>query len=162
MKKHQRRRPSSKQCRAVAPGYMLIDELRRLDTGDRFWHGGAPGLQAGDFVLPASETGTLAATDKVLFADAIQDGAVPYSSECVYLTNNIELALIFAGRYRGLGSVYEVSPVGRLDLDPDGSCAGSYICERAKIVSRVPVHPRVLRTIRGALRLTPDGRTLVM
>jgi hypothetical protein len=162
VKKHQRRRPPPKQRRAVAPGLMLIDELRQLDDGKRFWHGGAPGLAPGNYILPASETGSSAATDKVLAAEAM--GEIPYSQDVVYITNNLELALIFAGRYKGgFGDVYEVSPVGQIERDPDDrhGCF-SYLCERARIVRRVLVHPRVLRTIRGVLRLTPDGRSLQM
>jgi hypothetical protein len=151
VKKHPRRRPPPKQRRAAAPKqslFALVDELRgQFDDGEvRWWHGGAPGLQPGDLILPAIETETLAASDKLMPA-----GKFAYSPSWVYVADKIDMAIIFAGRYRhGMGDVYEVEPVGEMERDPDSphDCT-SLMCQQARIIRRIPVDARVLQKIKS-------------
>lgn len=76
------------------------------------FHGGVPHLRPGDLVLPPVTTGV---------------AAVDYERrrpDRVYLSEHVEVAAMFAGWQRGrgwqAGALYEVEPVGQLEMDPNG------------------------------------------
>ena len=160
MRKHNRKRPKAKprrDNRQLASPREVVDELRRqYGASAAWWHGGAPGLEAGDLIRPASDTGSEAATHNVL------PSLKAYQPTFVYVANNIDMAIYFAGRYPGGGSVYEVQPIDITDIDPDCTtedCA-AYICESARIIRRIDVDPRVLRRIRTKLMKSQMGQKL--
>lgn len=87
----------------------------------RLWHGGAPGRQPGDLLLPPSETG-LAYTRATMSAEKGFQGQIAQSSALVYVTTDRELARAYAsgwsldGLTLGGGSLYRVDAD---ELEPD-------------------------------------------
>jgi uncharacterized protein len=71
------------------------------------YHGGVPGLQPGDTILPAATSGA-----------AIQNAGRLHRGDRVYLTDSRETAAMYALEYDG-GTVYEVQPDGPLEVDPE-------------------------------------------
>lgn len=100
-----------------------------------FFHGGAPGLKVGGWLLPLAETGVKGSDQYADYAP----GA--YWPDHVYLSTDIQDAKMFAAfctashdPKRG-GDVYRVVPVLPLSLDPDAKTEGrSWMSRRARIV----------------------------
>ena len=98
------------------------------------YHGGFGGLSVGDLVLPSGETG---ATCKVDF------GAVHCRRDRVYVTPHEDVARLFAAFHTsGAGKVYEVTPIGDLEHDPDCETPGSsFAVSCACVVRVIPLAP---------------------
>jgi hypothetical protein len=114
-------------------------------AGDRFYHGGFPGLAVGQRILPASQTG---APSTASFGAA---GVCDPSR--VYLTTDVHAAILFACMHPSLdGQVYRVAPIGVLQADPDCNIAGlSFSCDAALIVGRVKVKRKQMARCRAAV-----------
>jgi hypothetical protein len=90
----------------------------------RYWHGGAPGLRAGDRILPPDTTGTaytLIAYARQVAAAAGFDCA--QRTDRVYLTTDREDAKVYAFLYPR-GSLYRVQPDDPLEPDLDCTVPG--------------------------------------
>lgn len=88
----------------------------------RFWlHGGAAGLEVGELILPASETG----------ATPMHPHREDYERGAVYFTHglNDQIALAFADRVNG--TVYEIEPLGEPLPDPKEFRAFLHVLETA-------------------------------
>lgn len=85
----------------------LSRELVDYHKPDRWFHGGTAGLEPGEVLKPAKETGL---DPRGLLA------AIPDRKSHVFITGDKAIA----GRYAELanGQVYEVRPEGRVDVDP--------------------------------------------
>ena len=92
-----------------------------------FYHGGKPGLNVGDLLLPPTESGF--------------DSDAKYGTEVdepdrgrVFISRDPRHAATYAYTYP-LGDVYEVEPLGAFGRDKDLVIAGlSSWCERARVV----------------------------
>lgn len=132
----------------------FADVLWRLFAGERFYHGGQPGLEPGDLILPPAETGIttlgsiLAEHDPWLHRST---GRYLDLADRVYLAD-LGIAVGYACLWTACpwtehdGAVYAVRPLGELERDPDpdsrarGRC---WMASRAEI-TRV-VYPAVAR-----------------
>lgn len=97
----------------------------------RYWHGGVPGLQRGDLLLPA----TVTATDKahtVHYATACADPS-HMRADRVHLTTDRAAAKAYAASYPD-GALYVAEPLGDTEADPDAPNV-SIRCERARVVA---------------------------
>jgi len=94
-----------------------------------YYHGGRPGMKAGQLILPPSITGVRSQADYMPDHSCRKDR--------VYVATAFDAACLYAGGYphpRG-GCVYEVEPIGTLEPDPDCDMPGlSYAVEKARIV----------------------------
>ena len=106
-----------------------------------WFHGGRPGLQVGDLLLPPTESG--------FDSDAKygpEDGEPDRGR--VFVSRDPRHAATYACSYP-LGDVYEVEPLGAFGRDKDLIIAGlSSWCERARVVR---VTRRGVRMINGKL-----------
>ena len=83
---------------------------RELDGDETWFHGGLPGREVGDRLLPPSITGS----DPRGIGDSIPDRL-----EYVYFTYSLEVGEHYAGRVPGgCGQLYEVEPEGEIFADP--------------------------------------------
>lgn len=100
------------------------------------YHGGVPGMKAGDKILPPKVTG---ASNLLQYAREIDpDGA--QRDDRVYLTTESDMAALFASVFPG-GDVYEVQPNETLEDDPDCLEPGiSFQCASATIINVVRKH----------------------
>jgi len=106
-------------------------------TRGAYWHGGAPGLNPGDLILPPSVTRTRHTLSAYEGKETSRAG---YQPTRVYLTSEYATAEVFAAMYPNGGWVYRVEPEGQLEQDPDVVEGGeSWVCERARIVAVVPL-----------------------
>lgn len=131
--------------------------MTHLDT--RLWHGGVPGLNPGDLLLPPNQTGIITTTQiaQTLGFDPHEHGveADRMRPDRVYLTPHRELARAYAacwtsktdsGLRTGYGSLYVARPVGEFWPDPDLPDGVGIECEQAEIVAvydpavRMPFH----------------------
>lgn len=109
----------------------------------RHFHGGNRGLRVGDFILPAAET------RKQSTSDIITNNV--HRRDRVYVTPDMAAASLYASVHF-LPTVYEVTPEGELEPDPDCICPGlSSACQRAKIVAIHKVPGKVIKKARAAL-----------
>ena len=126
---------------------------------ERYFHGGTPGLQVGDALLPPDLTGTAHRLAHYAPTDA---PAYFTDGRWVYVTTNREVARGYAA-FHPDGALYEVTPDG-LEQDPDCYVPDlSFRCVSARI--RTVVDPvvlfrtrspeRWLRALTGALRCVP-------
>lgn len=87
------------------------------DTTLRFWHGGVPGLRAGDLIAPraAGDIGHL--VDGCKTCDARRAGQQSEEDNndpaFVYVTTDREYARLYAAGYPR-GALYRVEPIGEL------------------------------------------------
>jgi rifampin ADP-ribosylating transferase len=111
----------------------VIDELSIEPVGPYF-HGGAPGLRVGGYLLPPAVSGQQVTTHR---ANAALGAPGIARGDRVYVTTERDFAYVFAALYplqRG-GWVYQVEPEGVVEPDPDCNTPGlSWECERARIV----------------------------
>jgi uncharacterized protein len=92
----------------------------------KLYHGGVPGLQAGDRILPVTATGTNP-----------RNAGGPHRPDRVYVTDALETAALFAMDYDNdqRGTVYEVTTDGRLEDDPESlPWMRGYVTETATVV----------------------------
>jgi hypothetical protein len=119
----------------------------------RWFHGGFPGLKRGGKILPPSVTGvvSVSAIAEMEGNQDIRDKVrAVHRDDRVYLARDMRAALLWAslhpayGGARKGGDLYEVTPDGPLEADPDylPGDGGSACCESATIVKviarRVP------------------------
>lgn len=124
----------------------------------RWYHGGFPGLKRGEKILPPSATGAVSVADLDTTSPGMQQEIERvHSRGLVYLARDIQDARLWAslhpahgGKRKG-GDLYEVTPDGPLQPDPDylPGDGGSMACASATVV-RV-VERRVPRPPPGAL-----------
>jgi len=92
----------------ASPGELLLAArivAFRLDESPSWYHGGASGLQPGEFVLPAKQTG----------ADPRGEGHKFLGrTEFAYITHDYDYAAFYAQKCGGC--VYRVRPVGKVDV----------------------------------------------
>lgn len=100
------------------------------------YHGGVPGLRAGDLLLPPDESGT----EQRLSAYVPAAASWGYRTDVVYLTRVENQARAFAACYPD-GALYRVEPIELVGADPDNP--DSAVMARAARVIAV-VRPRVV------------------
>ena len=111
------------------------------------YHGGNRGLRIGDFILPPAETGRRSTSDIIVNQ--------VHRRDMVYITPNYAAASLYASVHEQ-PTVYEVSPEGDLEPDPDCFCPGlSSACLRAKIVAIHKVPGKVIKKARKVLLQSP-------
>lgn len=110
----------------------------------RWYHGGFPGLKRGQQILPPSVTGVMSVADKSIDAPAGLRARVEavHRADVVYLAADPRSARLFAalapaygGGRRG-GDLYEVTPDGPVERDPDylPDDGGGVTCRSATVV----------------------------
>lgn len=105
-----------------------------------WFHGGKPGLNAGDMLLPPTESGE----------DMLAKYGETDTPDCgrVFITRDPRYAATYACTYPN-GDVYEVEPLGRTGEDVTLPIAGlSRWCERARVTR---VTRRGVRLVNGKL-----------
>lgn len=110
-----------------------------------YYHGGVRGLNPGDLILPAGETGAVSIADVGAPDDEIAlKVARVHRKDRVYLTTEPVIARVFASlavnsRRRYGGDVYRVEPIGDVEPDPDylSGDGGSVQAPRARVVEVV-------------------------
>jgi hypothetical protein len=134
-----------------------------------YYHGGAPDLMPGSYVLPPSMTGveTLTTLDKFAWLKMSQRGAdflaslqSKYRRDRIYVTPDVHVALMFAVQHpSNAGLVYEVFVEGDLEDDPDwpddvGDQIGGHSkqCERALVLSVIQIDPLSVARARQIVR----------
>lgn len=120
----------------------------------RSWfHGGVPGLQVGDMILPPDRSGT----EHTLSAYASEDAPHGSRTDVVYVTSRQDSARVFAAIYPD-GALYRVEPAEWRGLDPDAPHE-AMMCDRAEIVE--VVRERVVfahRTFESWVSMLKGGR----
>ncbi len=113
----------------------------------KYFHGGIPGLEVGEHILPPSKTHT---------RNTLQGYGSVGRKDMVYLTTELASARMFAaGHPSGRGCVYEVKPDGALYQDPDCNEPGlSFMCERATIVRVLPMSSSARRRALRRLKIS--------
>lgn len=100
-----------------------------------YWHGGAPGLDIGDVLLP----GTQLPEHRALNAIQEDGWEAMVRPDFVYVTADQDLALDFAilnsQTFGRPSTVYEVEPLGACEHDPDYPKDVSFRCKRARVVA---------------------------
>lgn len=96
------------------------------------WHGGAPGIAVGDYIVAASECRRRGISWGVRNHD--------YDDSVVYISPDKEFARAFACRvesFRGRGVLYRVEPTPPSSLAPDVDfpAAVGLSCKRARVVA---------------------------
>lgn len=122
----------------------------------KFYHGGAPGLKVGDVILPRNLHSIWSQVPVEWNGRPASD--IGDAGDTVSLTTDFQVASGYAGEYLHYdgrhidGQVYEVTPIGKIQIDPDWPCTYPTIarCENGALVTKVeavvPVqnNPRVL------------------
>jgi hypothetical protein len=101
----------------------------------RYWHGGAPGLNPGDKLLPPDLTGT----SHTLSAYVTDADNAPHAQrrDLVYVTTSKAVARAYAAFYLD-GALYEVAPADPIEPDPDCYEPGlSWQCPAATVTAIV-------------------------
>lgn len=118
------------------------------------YHGGVPGLNPGDLILPPDRSGT----NHTLSQYARPDAPHGTRTDLVYLTPISQHARVFAAFYPD-GALYRVMPVGGVIPDPDAP--DSAVMAAEAVVLEV-VRPRVVfahRTAESWIRLLTNEAT---
>lgn len=108
---------------------------------ERWFHGGVRGLEPGGKILPPSVTGAKSIADLNTEDDLSDRVARVHRADRVYAARDLMQARMFAslapvGTKRLGGDLYEVTPDGDVEPDPDwlGSPGGSVCCPSATVV----------------------------
>jgi hypothetical protein len=110
----------------------------------RYFHGGPAGFQRNSFLLPPSITRVKSTTDYV----GKNKG---HRQDRVYISTDINAALLFSCAFKR-GQIYEVTPIGEVEADPDCDSEGlSYQCEKARIVRVIKVSKNTMQNARSVL-----------
>ena len=124
-----------------------LDELHLYQGPMTFFHGGAPGLRVGWWILPPSVTGAKTSEDYATYPAGV------YRNDQVYLVTEPDQARAFAAlckagavgqgaKARG-GDVYRVIPALLVSLDPGCQSEGlSWCAPAARIVGIVATRLR--------------------
>ncbi len=112
-----------------------------------FFHGGFGGLQVGQLILPPVRTPAVS-TAAWTIARGICD------PKRVYVTTDMDAALFYACMHpSGHGKVYEVEPVGDLQVDPDAYLEGlSYSCNAARVLRVIRLRGKTIKSVQKAMR----------
>ncbi len=102
-----------------------------VGTVRSWFHGGVPGLQVGDRILPPDQTGT----DHTLSGYAPPGASHGGRTDVVYVTSRQDSARVFAAIYPD-GALYRVGPAGWRGLDPDAPHE-AMMCDSALVVEVV-------------------------
>lgn len=116
-----------------------------------YFHGGVPGLQVGDTLLPPDQSGAT----HTLSAHA-KPGTI--RTDRVYVTPAQDAARVYAALYPN-GAIYRVVPNGGVEPDPDAPDV-AFMCVSALIVE--VVRPRIVmahRRVDSWLRLLRNATT---
>ena len=117
----------------------------KTQTKKRYYHGGNGGLLVGTYILPPAETGAKSTAD---FNPLLNKGRV-------YITTDIAGAMFFASASDN-PIVYEVTPEGNIEDDPDHKTQGvSFACPKAKIVAFHKVPDEVIQQSRLQMIAAP-------
>jgi GNAT superfamily N-acetyltransferase len=137
----------------------------------RYWHGGRAGLEPGTILIPRAEAERTGA-DLTHYELQRGYGRSVTDPERVYFASQREFARGFAGRLQGRdretgvvfqhGSLYEVEPLGAIDIDPDFAAGGvSWCAPRARILAveetNVQLHPHEISRRLGPYSAWQDG-----
>ena len=111
----------------------------------RYYHGGDAGLRIGEYILPPNDTGK----DNMVGLNPLR------RKGRVYITKDIAGAMFFASRSDN-PMVYEVTPEGDIEDDPDHKTKGiSFACPKGKIIALHNVPAYVVLRNRQQMRATP-------
>lgn len=116
-------------ARTPGPGRSLVQSIREALSPIRYFHGGAPGLRAGDLIAPRHDGDSDHLVDGCPTCDARRSGEQAESDNNdpsrIYVTTSRSYATIYAAGYPD-GAVYRVEPHDpepRLeDPEPSWSC----------------------------------------
>ncbi|MGW3186337.1 NUDIX domain-containing protein [Streptomyces ardesiacus] len=99
-----------------------------------FFHGGVPGLQPGDKILPPRLTGVQRLM-RNYFPPQVSVITHPWlmRDDLVFFSPDPDFAALFAGAYPD-GAVYEVAPNGPVTLDPDTPAGEAWRAPSATVV----------------------------
>lgn len=100
-----------------------------IDT--RLWHGGVPGLNVGDLLLPVTESGTDRNLTGYGMLPTRQPGHV--RQDRVHLVTDRAAARAYAAAYPN-GALYVAEPLGETEPDPDAPDI-AIRCERARVTA---------------------------
>jgi hypothetical protein len=115
----------------------LLEYRLASNTPETFWHGGFPGLKAGDFIKPPSDTGYVSAATVIRdleFAPLFHLASATYDPSYCYITHNRALARDHAAGWsnwyyiqtgiREPGKLYSVTSLGLVipDFVPPVCC----------------------------------------
>jgi hypothetical protein len=115
----------------------------------RYYHGGDGGLQVGEYLLPPNDTGE----DNMIGLNPLR------RKDRVYVTKGIAGAMFFASRSKN-PMVYEVTPEGDIEEDPDHKAEGiSFACPKAKIIGLYNVPDEVIRRNRQMMAANSAGQS---
>ena len=99
----------------------------------RYFHGGYPGLRAGETLQPPDTTGT----DRTLSQWVSHEAPHAKRRDVVYVASVRDVARAYAAFYPD-GALYEVRPLGDIEPDPDCETPGlSWQCPAATVLSVV-------------------------
>jgi 8-oxo-dGTP pyrophosphatase MutT (NUDIX family) len=134
----------------VAYAKDAADWWAKLTAPEEIWyHGGAPGLHVGDFLLPPASTGAITFLDRYYDAsirerrtlhvdiEALRQRTHQDEDHLVYVTKNLAVAAYFARQCSPVGNVYQVEPLGK--LTDFSALRFQRACDRARIVAVVDV-----------------------
>ncbi|MGA2057423.1 MAG: NAD(+)--rifampin ADP-ribosyltransferase [Bradyrhizobium sp.] len=111
----------------------------------RFYHGGDGGLKVGDYILPSKDN---TGRNNMIGLNPL------WREDRVYLTKNVADAWCFAARSNN-PRVYEVTPLGELEDDPDLPTKGiSFQCPKANIIALYEEPPGIVEHCRELMRKT--------
>ena len=127
--------------------------------GARYYHGGPRGLDKQGWLLPPTRTGIAAAVD-FLPDGQIESGHV--RRDRVFITTSMTVAELFARMHpSGRGAIYEVTPFGNVEPDPDYDGEDtSFQVEKAmirRVVKRVKFSRELLSTLSGQAQAKGAG-----
>lgn len=107
-------------------------------TGERYWHGGAPGLKAGDIIEPRAANDTRHLVDGCPTCEARRRGEQLEADDndpgLVYITTDRDYARFYAAGYPH-GSLYHVEPLGDLVDRSEHDPVPSWGCEAVRVLS---------------------------
>lgn len=140
-----KRRQTAARNRSARVGFLA---RKAPESGGRFWHGGSPGLEPGTVLLGRAEAESTGAVSPARYEQQHGYALGLTSPERVYFSSSREFAEGFAARFTmrdditgtGVvmqhGALYEVEPLGPIEVDPDFESSGvSWCAPRARIVS---------------------------
>lgn len=125
--------------RTWSPPCPLCSGARLADEAGLYWHGGAPGRVAGDWIAPPATTGASGLHEYL--PEHLRGTHEAGRTDRVYVGTEPGVGALYAGIYcdkatrRFGGTIYRVRPVMPLEVDPDAKTVGlSYACRAALVL----------------------------